>query len=393
MQETRLHKLVTYVDSESKSAVHADIHRGVSESAHRKGRGQSFVSLMLRCWKQTALTAHCDFAECPVTHGQFPCLLLSTAGYTGELFTAKEKSQICSSVQRSPGMEGSVLWWQPSPAHSSKVGTPSLAWFFWTWNLVLMESLSKVRMTAEFQMNPASILQSSLIFSVWIQQFCRYLWGWLEVGCTQKAPLRSSMLDAGVPYVMTSGTTAMQRWFVDNWAWGKRLHWQTSAWMLLTQVLNNEDVFSMVSLCIWCLSFHQAKVEFPLCQSFYLKRCGKGMGQGTFWQGFQPRMAGRGTLHRQRADSGPVSQKFMGGAQLPGLRGCRSVLQPIHRWENTSKKQNNTRSIKKQIKWHFWSLYLLQPHLKMVNRFMTQKTLLLETSFTWWMFAQNRRSW
>lgn len=116
-----------------------------SREPKRRGRPQSVVYL-IRFWNQTDLTAQCDFAECPVMHGQFLCLLLWTPEYTGELFTAKEMSQICSSVQKSPGMEGSVLWSQSSCVHSSKVVTPSLAWFLWTWNLVLIESLSKVRM-------------------------------------------------------------------------------------------------------------------------------------------------------------------------------------------------------------------------------------------------------
>lgn len=56
-------------------------------------------------------------------HVQFPCFVRVPQSSTGEQFIARERSQTCSSVLRLPGMEESVLRWQPSPAPSSKVGT------------------------------------------------------------------------------------------------------------------------------------------------------------------------------------------------------------------------------------------------------------------------------
>lgn len=114
-----------------------------------------FTNRVLYNWfyvTDTRLT-QCNFPECQVTHGQFLCLLLWTPKYTGVQFTAKEMSQICSSVQKSPLTEGSVLWLQPSLVHSSKVVTSSLACFLWIRNLILIKRLSWLEcMNPDFQM-------------------------------------------------------------------------------------------------------------------------------------------------------------------------------------------------------------------------------------------------
>lgn len=50
------------------------------------------------------------------------------------------------------------------------------------------------------------------------QQLFRSLSGSLEVDRKRRAQSKSSTQGSGVPSVTTSGTTAMQRWCVDNWA-------------------------------------------------------------------------------------------------------------------------------------------------------------------------------
>lgn len=59
-----------------------------------------------------------------VVHVQFPCFAWTPPRSIGGRSTARERSQTCSSVLKPPGMEGSVLRLQPSPAPSRKVGTP-----------------------------------------------------------------------------------------------------------------------------------------------------------------------------------------------------------------------------------------------------------------------------